>query len=481
MATIKTNLLYNAILTLSGYIFPLMVYPYVSRVLGVDNMGACNFVDSIVEYFTIFSMLGMNTVGIREIAKNKGNQEALDKTFSQLFSLNTITTLLAVVCLVIATFTVPKFADYKALLYIGVGKLFFNYMLINWFFQGLENFKYIAARTIFVKILFVISVFLFVKDADDVKMYYLLVALTWAGNGIVNSFYARKFVKFHFTFKIEKTIVSSVLILGCYWLMNSMYTTLNVAYLGFISNDTEVGYYTTANKLLAVIMAMFTTFTSVMVPRISSTLNNNTNDYTEFIALIQKAIQALLIFAIPLMYFVFSNSGELIQLMAGKGYEGAIIPLQIMAPLFFLIGYDQIIVLQSLLPLGKDHDILRNSIIAAFVGVMANVILTTSLGKIGSSVVLIIAELTVLTTSQICIQKYVNIKFPFEETAKYIILMSPILMISIVVKYIIPNWIAALTISAILTILYVGFIGYYSTKNSIIVNIIDNIKNKLYL
>ena len=119
MASIKKNFIYNAILTMSGYIFPLIVYPYVSRVLGVSNMGACNFVDSIVEYFTIISMMGMNTIGIREIAKNRNNQEKLNKTFSELFSLNTITTLIAVIALIISTLVVPKFYAYRDLLYIG--------------------------------------------------------------------------------------------------------------------------------------------------------------------------------------------------------------------------------------------------------------------------------------------------------------------------------------------------------------------------
>lgn len=124
MQSLKKNFIYNAILTMSGYIFPLMVYPYVSRVLGVANIGACNFVDSIVEYFTILSMMGMNTIGIREIAKCKNDQQKLDNVFSQLFSLNTLTTITAIIILIIATNIVPKFAPYKDLLYIGVGKFF---------------------------------------------------------------------------------------------------------------------------------------------------------------------------------------------------------------------------------------------------------------------------------------------------------------------------------------------------------------------
>lgn len=469
MQSLKKNFIYNAILTMSGYIFPLMVYPYVSRVLGVANIGACNFVDSIVEYFTILSMMGMNTIGIREIAKCKNDQQKLDNVFSQLFSLNTLTTITAIIILIIATNIVPKFAPYKDLLYIGVGKLFFNYMLINWFFQGLENFKYIAARTIFVKILFVISVFLFVKTETDVKLYYFLVALTWAGNGIINFIYAKKYVSFNFTLKINKAIIGSFFILGVYWFMNSMYTTLNVAFLGFATNDIEVGYYTTANKLLTVIMTMFTALTSVMVPRVSVALKSNDN--SEAKALIRKAINALMLFAIPLIFFVFPFSQELIYLMSGKGYEGATTPLQIMTPLFFLVGYDQIIVLQTLLPMGKDKDILRNSILAASVGIISNIFLTLNFGKNGSAIVLILAELSVLLSSQFCVTKYLGLKIPFKLIIKHIIGFSPIIIICYVIKYFINSCVISLIVSASIICCYIFLAGRFILKNSILTNL----------
>lgn len=469
MQSLKKNFIYNAILTMSGYIFPLMVYPYVSRVLGVANIGACNFVDSIVEYFTILSMMGMNTIGIREIAKCKNDQQKLDNVFSQLFSLNTLTTITAIIILIIATNIVPKFAPYKDLLYIGVGKLFFNYMLINWFFQGLENFKYIAARTIFVKILFVISVFLFVKTETDVKLYYFLVALTWAGNGIINFIYAKKYVSFNFTLKINKAIIGSFFILGVYWFMNSMYTTLNVAFLGFATNDIEVGYYTTANKLLTVIMTMFTALTSVMVPRVSVALKSNDN--SEAKALIRKAINALMLFAIPLIFFVFPFSQELIYLMSGKGYEGATTPLQIMTPLFFLVGYDQIIVLQTLLPMGKDKDILMNSILAASVGIISNIFLTLNFGKNGSAIVLILAELSVLLSSQFCVTKYLGLKIPFKLIIKHIIGFSPIIIICYVIKYFINSYVISLIVSASIICCYIFLAGRFILKNSILTNL----------
>lgn len=468
MASLKKNFLYNAILTVSGYIFPLMVYPYVSRVLGVENIGACNFVDSIVDYFTILSMMGMNTVGIREIAKCKNDRAELDKTFSELFSLNTIMTVLAVAVLLIAVFTVPKFQAYRELLYIGVGKLFFNYMLINWFFQGLEDFKYITARYIVVKMLFVASVFLFVRTKQDVLVYYLLIALTWAVNGIINFFYARKFVSFHFTIHIRRTLVSSFFIMGVYWIMNSMYTTFNVAFLGFVTNDTEVGYYTTANKILTIIIAVFTTLTTILIPKMSQMLKNAKANRESLQDLLGKIFEILNSFSIPLIFFVVVFCPEIIHVVAGKGYEGAIAPLCIMSPLFFLIGCDQILVLQLLMPMGHDKEILRNSVLAAIVGVVGNIILVLPFGKLGSSIIMIAAELTVLITSYYCLQKSVTFRFPLIMTAKYLAASLPIIFIAHVVKNGLENPFASLLVGACITAIYVYVVGMVVLNNTIL-------------
>lgn len=251
--------------------------------------------------------------------------------------------------------------------------------------------------------------------------------------------------------------------------MNSMYTTLNVAFLGFATNDIEVGYYTTANKLLTVIMTMFTALTSVMVPRVSVALKSNDN--SEVKALIRKAINALMLFAIPLIFFVFPFSQELIYLMSGKGYEGATTPLQIMTPLFFLVGYDQIIVLQTLLPMGKDKDILRNSILAASVGIISNIFLTLNFGKNGSAIVLILAELSVLLSSQFCVTKYLGLKIPFKLIIKHIIGFSPIIIICYVIKYFINSYVISLIVSASIICCYIFLAGRFILKNSILTNL----------
>ena len=152
--SIRLNFLYNFILTSANYIFPLLTFPYVSRVLGVTNIGICNWIDGIIYYFILFSMMGIGIIGIRETAKAKRDKCKLNNVFSSLFVINSLLTFLAVSILVISIFYVPQFYSHKELVFIGVLKLIFNYLQIEWLYKGLEDFKYITNRIIIVKCIF---------------------------------------------------------------------------------------------------------------------------------------------------------------------------------------------------------------------------------------------------------------------------------------------------------------------------------------
>ena len=161
MSNIKKNFFYSSILTTANYIFPILTYPYVSRVLGVNNIGICNFIDSIINYFILFSMMGIATIGIREVAACKDREER-NKIFNGLFFLNTLSTTIMLITLITAIFFIPELYEYKELMFVGAFKLFFNYLLVEWLYKGLEYFKFITIRTLIVKVIYVVSVFVFI-------------------------------------------------------------------------------------------------------------------------------------------------------------------------------------------------------------------------------------------------------------------------------------------------------------------------------
>ena len=135
LSLVKKNFIYSSILLSANYIIQLIIFPYISRVLGVEKVGVCNFVDSIIGYFALFASMGISTIGIREIAAAKGDKEKLSYVFSNLFLLNTVTTVASSIVLVVVIHTVDSLSGYTNLLYIGLIKLLSNYLLKEPFYQ----------------------------------------------------------------------------------------------------------------------------------------------------------------------------------------------------------------------------------------------------------------------------------------------------------------------------------------------------------
>ncbi len=427
MASIKKNFIYSSLLTCSSYIFSFLTFPYVTRVLGVNNIGICNFVDSIIQYFIIFSMMGVTTIGIREVAKSKGYKKELSKVFSSFVTINLAFTFLSIIILIICCLCIPKLQSYSQLIYIGIAKIIANSLLIEWLYNGLENFKYITVRSLIIRSLYVVSVFLLIRDETDYIQYFSLNVLTFVVNSALNLAYSQNFVSFSFKYIEIRKYLTSYIILGIYMILTNLYSTFNIIYLGFVSNDTEVGYYTTATKLYTIIMSIFTAFTGVMMPRMSSLVANNQME--DFRKLTSKSINALFAFSVPLIIISELCAPQIISILAGGGYESAILPMRIIMPLILIIGYEQIIILQILAPLKKDSAILTNSAIGASVGLLLNFMLVSSFASIGSSIVLMASELSVLLSAQYFVSKYIDYKMPIKALLKRLVLCLPIVLL----------------------------------------------------
>ena len=313
--SLKSNFIYSSILTVSKYVFPLIVYPYVSRTLGLSNIGIVNFIDNLINYFALISMMGIATVGVREIAAARSDKRQLSQTFISLLTLTAITTVIAIIALWIAMYTVSDLIPYQDLLYVGIIKLIFNLFLMEWFFMGIEDFRYITNRSIFVKCLYVICIFLFVRTASDYKLYYLISATTVIANALFNLVYIRKFINWSFHSINIRPYYQAFLIMGVYVLLTNFYTMLNPVWLGFVTNTDEVGYFTTATKLHNIIMAFLLSFTNILFPRVSNLLAEGNKE--EFWQKINTAFDAIFLFAFPTICFMLVAGPDLLLLVVG--------------------------------------------------------------------------------------------------------------------------------------------------------------------
>jgi len=391
--SIKKNVAYKSVLTLSTYLINFITFPYVARVLGVERIGLVNFVDNTVNYFLLFATMGVGLLGVREIAAVKEDKKRRDQVYSSMLALNLLFTLVSLGIYLLCISTIPKLCQYDELFYIGTAKILFTVFLVEWFFTGVENFRYITLRSILIKVLYIISVFLFVRDTSDYRLYFILTVGVVVLNALINQLYIREFVRVRWNniqlFKYLKQNVT----LGIYTLMTSMYLTFNVMYLGLVSNNTEVGYYTTAFKLYSVVLGFFTAFTNVMLPRMSSLLANGEKD--RFQELVNRSFSVMATCCIPLILCSMIMAPQIVYILSGPGYEGAILPMRIIMPAAFAVGVAQVLAIQVLMPMKKDKVLLIASIIGAVVSLLINLLVVPSVKSVGSAVVLLCSEMGV--------------------------------------------------------------------------------------
>lgn len=475
--SLKKNIAYSGFLTASLYIFQFLTYPYVARVLGVANIGICNYVQSLVQFFCLFSMMGINTLGVREIAKCNGNKDKLCNTYTRLLCLNVLFTIAVVLVYVICIESIPDLHPYRQLLYISLCQLVFGTFTIEWFFKGIEEFKYITIRTLIVRLAYVVSVFVFIRDKDDVNKYWTLCCLMFVATGVINLNYSRKFVKitiikFGTIFKYLKPFV----FLGTQLILTSFYTTFNKIFLGYTCGDTEVGYYSTATKIQGIILSLYTSFTVVMMPRISSLVESN--DTEKAMAMIKKSIELLFAFAFPCVYFFEYYADIIVLLISGAGYEGAIMPMRLVMPLLIIIGLEQIFIVQILIPFRADKQVFINSLIGAIVGIILNFALVSTFQCIGSASVWSISEITVLCSAYYFIKQ----KFPqfsvLRLFVKYSLAFAVLIAIFFAISFLSIEARYKAIFGLFATLLYSHFALLYIFKNDAYVTVVKMITLK---
>lgn len=258
------------------------------------------------------------------------------------------------------------------------------------------------------------------------------------------------------------------MVLGIYTIMTSMYITFNVMFLGLVSNDTEVGYYTTAFKLYSVVLGFFTAFTNVMLPRMSFLLANGEKD--RFNELISKSFSVMSTFIVPLILCSIIMAPQIIYVLSGPGYEGAILPMRIIMPAALFVGIAQVLAVQVIMPLRRDKVLLLASFVGAIVSLIINICVVSQLRSVGSAIVLLSAETVVTATYIIYALKVHIFNFPISKIVRSILLSTPCGIICLLCAFYIENSYTSLLCSMIFSFLVLSL--FYRKNILIILNII---------
>ena len=445
--SIRVNFAYKSLLTVSFYLMSFISFPYISRLFGVERLGLVNFVDNTVNYFLLFATMGINTLGVREIAAVKEDRESRSKVAAALLGINLLFTLATLVVYFVVIATIPRLREYSDLFYLGAVKILFTALIVEWFFTGIENFKYITLRSIAIRSCYIAAIFLTIRHGEQYRLYWLLSVAAVVVNAVVNLAYARRYIDLHLKDLLDLRYMKSNLTLGIYAIMTSMYLTFNVVYLGLVTDNTEVGYYTTAFKVYSVILGFFSAFASVMLPRMSAIVA--AGDKQSFERLVIRSFDAVATFSTPIVLCSTIFAPQIIRVLAGTGYEGAVVPMQIIMPTICLVAISQVMTLQVLMPMRRERILLIISIVGAAVSVIANTLIVKQLHSIGSAIVLLVAEVVVTLLCAITIRRDCGIRLPISLFCRELVLSLPSAAIALITSRSIDSPFIALAVGGI--------------------------------
>ena len=211
--SLLNNYMFNTLYTLLNILFPIITASYVSRVLLADGVGKISFANNIVSYFLVFAQLGIPRYGSREIAKRRDQEEERNKIFWEIFGINFFSTLVMIILYYVMVINIPYFSNNRILMYLMGLLLIFNFLNVDWFYTGMEEYKYIALRSMFIKTVSVGLMFCFVKDTNDFMVYGLIQCCATGGNYIFNIINLRKYITFPNLKMDFKKHIKSIMIL----------------------------------------------------------------------------------------------------------------------------------------------------------------------------------------------------------------------------------------------------------------------------
>lgn len=385
----------NALLSLSSVIFPLITFPYISRILGLVNNGKVAFAASVVTYFIMFANLGIPTYGIRARAKVRDNKFRLSQVTQELLVLNGITTAITTVAFIVCINIIPKFAAEKPLFLVSGLSIILNSLTVSWLYNALEQYSYITICSVAFKFIGIIMMFAMVHSPKDYVIYGLISTIASFGAGILNFINLRKYIFFAKQGSYDiKQHIRPMLVFFALVAATSIYVNLDIVMLGFIKGDAEVGYYNAAVKIKTVLTQLVTSLGAVLMPRLSYYVAQD--NMLAFRRMVAKALNFVILSAGSFSLFFIIYAKDSILLLSGKEFLGAVLPMQILMPTVLLIGVSNVTGIQVLTPTGREKEVLYSVIAGAILNLILNAILIPRVASVGAAFSTLLAELVVI-------------------------------------------------------------------------------------
>jgi PST family polysaccharide transporter len=389
------NFISLSTLQVANYILPLITLPYLVRVLGPEKFGLIAFAQAFIGYFNVLTDYGFNLSATRDISINRKDNDKVSEIFSSVIIIKFGLLILSLFIMTLIIFSFDKFRSEWPIYYLTFGMVIGQVLFPVWFFQGMEKMKYITFLNILARIIFTISIFIFVKNASDFLYVPILSSLGSIVAGILAFWivfkdFGVKFrmpdferVKFHLK-EGWYIFISTVAI--------SLYTTSNTFILGLFTNNIIVGYYSAAEKIIRAAQGLLSPVSQTIFPHVSKLMNESKDAGIKFIRRITYLIGGLS-FVISLVIFILANL--IVEIILGSQYTESIIILRILAFLPFLVGLSNVFGIQTMLTLNYKKTFTNIIVFASGVNIFLAIILVPIYNDIGTSISVLITEMII--------------------------------------------------------------------------------------
>lgn len=420
--SVKENYFFNLINSITQLLFPLLTFPYASRILLADGIGQVQFYNAIISYISLFTCLGIPLYAVREIARIRTDRYETSKTTIEILVLHAILSIIGYCAVGIICISVPEVQENVALFILLSLSIFFTAIGCEWFYKGIEDFKYVAIRGLIVKIVSVLFLFVLVKSKEDILWYGLYNVIGVLGGNLFNFIRLRKYIK------IENISINNIhpfrhlkatLKIFIFNVTISIYLQLNTLLLGFMADNASVGYFTAATKLISMATLIPSSLSSVVLARSSQLIS--AGNKTEFTRITQKSYDFIIAISLPICVGLFFSSKSAILLLSGNYFTPSIIDTQILAINIISVGISGVLGMQILYPLGKMNIVLYSTLIGAAINIIANTILIKILNHTGTAIAYMLAELFVTISMIYLGRKYFTIRFLKKNHINYLL------------------------------------------------------------
>lgn len=393
--SLKSGFVMNAILTASQLLFPLVTFPYVSRVLLPAGTGRVSFATSVISYFLMLAQLGIPVYGVRACAKVRDDRRELTRTAQELLLLNGVTSLLACAALFFAIAHVDRLREDRLLYAVLSVSILAHAVGMEWLYRATEQYAYMTLRSIAFRAVSVVCLFLLVRGPQDVVRYGGITILAGCASSLLNLFRAHRFIDMkpvgHYRLGRHVRPMLVFFAMAC---ATTVYTHLDTVMLGFMATDADVGYYHAAVRIKSILVSMVTSLGAVLLPRASYDVQCGRMD--EFRRMTQKALRFVFVAAVPLMLYFTCFARGCIRFLSGAAYAGSVVPMRIIMPTLLCIGLTHTLGVQVLVPLGREKTVLASVVAGAATDVVLNALLIPAYASAGAAVGTLAAEGVVL-------------------------------------------------------------------------------------